>query len=239
MTPVPRALQLRGMPSPIALAATWDPALVARVYAAAAAEASAGGATLVLGPSLAVGRDPRRGRIEETFGEDPFLVGQLGISALEGLQGTLVKGRLATGKVLAAPTGFAGPGLPRDAAGTAPMADRELRSVYIAPFAEAIGRAHVAAIVPSRNMLDGVPSHANPWLLRHVLREELGFTGTVIADPEGVGDLSKAYHVARDEKDAARLARDAGVDAFDSGAALAQTVANARPKATKADAAAF
>ena len=168
-TALARPLETRGAPSPLALAASWNPALVTRVYAAVAAQANAEGAGIVLGPSLTVGRDPRRGRIEQTFGEDSLLVSELGLAAIEGLQGTIAKGRLAPGKVLAAPTGFAGPDLPRDGAGQDPISERELRSVYIPPFAAAIGRGHVAAVVVSRNMVDGTPSHANRWLLRQVL----------------------------------------------------------------------
>jgi beta-glucosidase len=156
----------------------------------------------VLGPSLEVARDPRRGAIEQTFGEDAFLVGEMGVAALQGLQG----------KVLAAATGFAGPALPRSDAGTAPMSERELRSVWIAPFAQAIERAHVAAIVPSRNAIDGIPSHASAWLLRTVLRDELRFTGKVVADPLGIADLVEPYAIATDAAEAARLARASGVD---------------------------
>jgi beta-glucosidase-like glycosyl hydrolase len=204
-----RALDLGGMPAPIALAASWDPALVARVYGAVAADAHAHGARMVLGPSLAIARDPRRGYPEETFGEDPYLAGELGVAAIEALR---------KNGVTAAATGFAGPALPRDSAGAAPMSERELRSVYLAPFARAIERAHLDALVPSRNALDGVPSHANRWLLKDVLRGELAFRGQVIADPQGVHDLVSPYGVARDDVDAMRIARDAGIDVLDCGA---------------------
>ena len=97
-----RSLDHTGFPEPFALASSWDPALVREAYSRIAATMRANGAHMVLGPSLEIARDPRRGRIEQSFGEDPYLVGEMGLAAIEGLQGTGKPHALAPGKVLAA-----------------------------------------------------------------------------------------------------------------------------------------
>ncbi len=208
-----RSLERSGFPEPFALACSWDPALVRETYSEMAAIARAQGAKMVLGPSLAIERDPRRGRIDQSFGEDPYLVGELGVAAIEGLQGPGKPHELAAGKVFAAITGFAGPGLPAEGVGPAPVAERELREVYFPPFEAAIRRTSVTAVVPSRNEIDGVPSHANAWLLKDVLRGEFKFGGTVIATREGITDLHTIYGVASDDVAALALARAAGANA--------------------------
>ena len=208
-----RSLEHSGFPEPLALACSWDPATVREAYSAMAAIAHASGAKMVLGPSLAIARDPRRGRIERSFGEDPYLVGELGLAAIEGLQGPGKPHALAPGKVFAAVTDFAGPGLPAEGVGPAPVAERELRETYFPPFERAIQRTAVGAIVASRNEIDGVPSHASPWLLKDVLRGEWKYGGTVIATREGIGDLHSTYGVAANEAAALALARSAGADA--------------------------
>ena len=197
-------------PRPIALAASWDPALVREVNAAVARQARERGTRLVLGPTLDVARDPRRGRIEETFGEDAHLVGELGVAAVEGLQG---KGpRLAPGTVLAAVGHLAGPALPGDAAGPAPVAPREMREVYLAPFEQVAKRAAPAAIVVSRNEIDGIPAHANRWLLRDVVRGEWRYGGALLAAPGAIEELHSVYRVAANARAAEALAAEAGVD---------------------------
>ncbi len=211
----PRPLALgTALPSPIALAATWDPALVREAYATAAHSLRAQGVRAVLGPSLEIARDPRRGRPEQSFGEDAYLVGELGVAAIQGLQSA------ADGTPLVAvATGFAGPPLPRDGAGTAPMSERELRQVFLAPYGQAIARANLAAVEPSRNEMGGVPSHASRRLLADMLRGELHFRGAVVAEPDGIADLAGVYRIAAGADDAARIARAAGVDVIASAAA--------------------
>jgi beta-glucosidase len=207
-----RSLENAGFPEPFALACSWDTATVRDAYSSLAAMARASGTTMVLGPSLEIGRDPRRGRVEQSFGEDPYLVGEMGLAAIEGLQGAGKPHTLAPGKVFAAVTEFAGPGLPADGVGPTPVSERELREVYFPPFEQVLRRTSVGAIVPSRNEIDGVPSHANTWLLKDVLRGEWKYGGTVIASHEGIADLHAIYHVAADEVNAVALARAAGVD---------------------------
>jgi beta-glucosidase len=207
-----RSLERTGFAEPFALACSWDPALVRETYSEIASMARLAGSRMVLGPSLSISRDPRRGPMERSFGEDPYLVGELGLAAIEGLQGAGKPHGLASDKVFAAVTGFAGPGLPAEGVGPAPVAERELREVYFPPFERAIRSTSVGAIVPSRNEIDGIPSHANPWLLKDVLRGEWKYGGTVIASREGIADLHGVYGVAADEVAAIALARAAGAD---------------------------
>jgi beta-glucosidase-like glycosyl hydrolase len=199
-------------PVPIALASTWDPALVERVMAVAAREARARGCHQVLSPVVDLGRDPRWGRIEETYGEDPFLVTRLGVAAVRGYQGTTLP--LANDKVFATLKHFAGHGSHEGGINTAPplVSERLLRSELLVPFEVAIKEAGAFCVMPSYNEIDGVPSHANRWLLEDVLRREWGFRGLVVSDYFAIEQLVDRHHVASDKTDAARQALEAGVD---------------------------
>jgi beta-glucosidase len=205
---------LRGthFPVSIGLASTWDPALVERVMTVAAREARSRGATHVLAPVVDLGRDPRWGRIEETYGEDPYLVSRLGVAAVRGYQGTSLP--LAPGRVFATLKHFAGHGSHEGGVNTAPslIPERLLRSELLVPFEAAIKEARAFAVMPSYNEVDGVPSHANRWLLEDLLRREWGFTGLVVSDYFGIEQLMTRHRVAADRADAARQALDAGVD---------------------------
>jgi beta-glucosidase len=165
-------------PSPIGLASTWDPALVERIMSVAALEGRARGAQHVLSPVVDLGRDPRWGRIEETYGEDPYLVSRLGVAAVRGYQGTSLP--LADDKVFATLKHFAGHGSHEGGINTAPaiVSERLLRAELLVPF-EAAVKAGAYSVMPSYNEVDGVPSHANRWLLTDVLRREWGFNGIV------------------------------------------------------------
>jgi beta-glucosidase len=199
-------------PIPIALASTWDPALVERVMSIAALEARARGTHEVLSPVLDLARDPRWGRTEETYGEDPYLVARLGVAAIRGYQGT--SRTLAKDKVLATAKHFAGHGPHEGGINTAPtaFAERLLRDQYLFPFEAAIAETPVMAVMPSYNEMDGVPSHKNRWLLDHVLRQEWGFDGMVVSDYYAIDQMMSRHGVAADLADAARQALEAGVD---------------------------
>lgn len=208
-----RTASLAPYPQPIALAATWDTALIRDIHADMARSIRARGGRFAIGPSLEIARDPRRGKPEEGFGEDAFLVGEMGVAAIEGLQGPASSPRLAAGRVLAAVEGFAGPPLARTDMGPSPMSMRELRETYFPPFEAAVTRAGVEAIVVSRADLDAIPSHANPWLLRDVLKGEWKYGGLVLAAREGIDDLHRTYGVAASRTEAAALAKASGIDA--------------------------
>ena len=202
-------------PEALALASTWDPALLTRVFTVVAREIRARGVQLALAPVVDVARDARWGRIEETYGEDPYLVGELGVGAVKGFQGDnppLEMG-LAAGHVFATLKHMTGHGQPESGTnvGPAEISERVLREEFFPPFQAAI-LAGAADIMPSYNEIDGVPSHANPWLLHDILRGEMGFKGAVVSDYEGIEQLVELHHVEPDLESAAVRALNAGVD---------------------------
>jgi beta-glucosidase len=199
-------------PQAIALASSWEPELLTRVFSIAGREIRARGVQQVLAPVVDVGRDPRWGRIEETYGEDPYLVGQLGIAAVRGFQGDSLP--LPPGKVFATLKHMTGHGQPESGTnvGPASISERTLREVFFPPFAAAIHGANALNVMPSYNEIDGIPSHANYWLLHDVLRGEMGFTGAVVSDYYGIEQLQQLHHVEPDLVHAAGRALRAGVD---------------------------
>jgi beta-glucosidase len=199
-------------PQAIALASTWDPQLAEEVFAAAAAEMRARGSHHALTPVLDLARDPRWGRTEETYGEDPCLAAVLGVAAVRGLQG---KGPgVGRHHVLATAKHFAVHGQPEGGTNVAPgnYAERVIREQFLRPFQAAVQEAGVACVMASYNEIDGIPSHVNRWLLRDVLRREWGFQGLVASDGGGVDDLVRLHHVAATNAEAAREALHAGID---------------------------
>ena len=199
-------------PQALGLGATWDPALVKRAFTAIGDEAGSRGIGQVYSPNLDIARDPRWGRTEETYGEDPYLVSRMGVAATEGLQGdSYLIGRH---HVLATAKHFAVHGQPEGGTNTAPgnYSERVIRENFLVPFQAAVQEARVGSIMASYNEIDGVPSHMNRWLLEKVLRQEWGFRGYVTSDADGLDLLVTAHHVAYDYADAARLGLAAGVD---------------------------
>lgn len=201
-------------PQAIALAGSFDLDLMRRVQSVIAREVRARGVPLVLSPVVDIVRDPRWGRIEETWGEDPYLAAEMAVAAVEGLQGPGKFERLADGKVFATLKHMTGHGQPESGNNVAPaqLSERELRENFFPPFREVVRRTSVGAVMPSYNEIDGVPSHGNVWLLGHVLRGEWGFDGIIASDYGGVHELATLHHVARDLEDAAHQALRAGVD---------------------------
>lgn len=199
-------------PQAIALASSWDPALLERVFTVVAREIRARGVQLVLAPVVDVGRDPRWGRIEETYGEDPYLVGELGVAAVRGFQGRSLP--LAPGRVLATLKHMTGHGQPESGTNVGPanISERILREIFFPPFRAAVERGNAQAVMPSYNEIDGVPSHANRWLLHDVLRGEMGFKGAVVSDYFAIKQLIDVHHAAADPLSAAVRALKAGVD---------------------------
>ncbi|WP_252181292.1 glycoside hydrolase family 3 protein, partial [Azospirillum sp. B4] len=200
-------------PQAIAQASSWDPELVREVDGVVAREIRVRGVSLVLSPVVDVARDPRWGRIEETFGEDPYLAGELGVAAVQGLQGDSLP--LADGKVFATLKHLTGHGQPESGTnvGPASVGERTLREMFFPPFEQVIHRTNVRAVMASYNEIDGVPSHANTWLLQDILRGEWGYKGAIISDYSGVDQLASVHHVVPDLPAAAIRAIKAGVDA--------------------------
>jgi beta-glucosidase len=204
-------------PQPIGLGATFDPELIESLYAMTALEARARGAHQALTPVVDVARDPRWGRVEETFGEDPFLVSRMGIAAVRGFQGDATF-RDKT-RVIATLKHFAAHGQPESGMNCAPanVSERVLRETFLYPFEQAIRHGGAISVMPSYNEIDGVPSHANRWLLRDVLRKEWGFQGFTVSDYYAIWELSyrpdtHGHFVAEDKKEGCALAVEAGVN---------------------------
>jgi beta-glucosidase len=199
-------------PQSIGLASTWDPELVTRVFSIAAREARARGATLVLAPVVDVAKDPRWGRIEETYGEDPFLVTQMGLAAIRGFQGPTLP--LPADKVFVTLKHFTGHGWPESGTNVGPahLGERELRTDFFPPFEAAVKTFPIQSVMASYNEIDGIPSHANAWLLNRVLRGEWKYQGAVVSDYYGIRELVTRHKMFADIKEAAERAIKSGVD---------------------------
>lgn len=204
-------------PQPIGLGATFNPALVEELFTMTAYEARVRGTHQALTPVVDVARDPRWGRVEETYGEDPYLNTRLGIAAVRGFQGdaTFKDKR----RVMATLKHFAAHGQPESGQNCAPVnvSERVLRETFLHPFRDVLREAGAVSVMASYNEIDGVPSHASKWLLRDVLRKEWGFTGFIVSDYYAIWELSHrpdthGHNVAADKKEACRLAVEAGVN---------------------------
>jgi beta-glucosidase len=199
-------------PQVLGLASTWDPELVQQAFHAAGDEMASAGVSQAFSPVLDLARDPRWGRTEETYGEDPYLVSRMGVAAINGLQGT--SGMIDRHHVMATAKHFAAHGQPEGGTNTAPAnySEREIRETFLVPFRAAVEQAHVGSVMASYNEIDGIPAHINHWLLDRVLRQEWGFRGYVVSDGAGLQMLVETHHVAADKAEAARKALAAGVD---------------------------
>jgi beta-glucosidase len=200
-------------PQSIGLASTFDPELVERVFSVAAREMRARGATLALAPVVDVARDPRWGRIEETYGEDPYLVSEMGLAAIRGFQGRTLP--LKPDKVMVTLKHMTGHGQPENGTnvGPAQISERTLRENFFPPFERAVKELPVRSVMASYNEIDGIPSHGNPWLLNDVLRGEWGFEGAVVSDYFAIREMVTRHRMFGDIKDAAERAIKSGVDA--------------------------
>jgi beta-glucosidase len=211
------AIDGTSFPQPIALAGTYNPELVESLFTITAHEARLRGTHQALTPVVDVAREPRWGRVEETYGEDPYLVSRMGIAAVRGFQGDATfrdkKRVIATLKHLA------GHGQPESGMNCAPanLSMRVLRETFLYTFKEALRMGGAISVMASYNELDGVPSHANTWLLRDVLRKDWGFKGFVVSDYFAIWELgyrpdTHGHFVARDKKESCALAVRAGVN---------------------------
>jgi beta-xylosidase len=192
-------------PAAIAWGATFDPELVERMAAAIGRDMAAVGVHQGLSPVVDVVRDYRWGRVEETIGEDPYLVTMLGCAYVRGLQ---------SADVIATLKHFAGYSASRAARNHGPvsMGRRELMDVVLPPFEAAVTLAGVGSVMNAYSDVDGVPAGADPWLLTDLLRGEWGFDGTVVSDYWAVPFLATMHRVAADAADAAAQALEAGID---------------------------
>jgi beta-glucosidase len=197
-------------PTQLAMACTWDPSLLQRVARAAATEISSTGIHWTFSPVLCITRDLRWGRINETFGEDPFLIGELGAAVVRGYQGDGISDRTA---VLACAKHFAGYSETlggRDAS-EADLSPRKLRSWFLPPFEQAV-RAGCRTFMLGYQSIDGVPITAHQWLLNDVLKREWGFAGVLVTDWDNVGRMVYDQRICADQVEAAALAVNSGND---------------------------
>lgn len=198
-------------PAPIGLAATWNPDIAQRTGAAIGAEARSTGVDMILGPVLDLAREPRWGRVEEDFGEDPYLTGQFGLAYVRGMQGESLGSDHST---IAEPKHFVGHGSPESGLNTSPVhiGERELRTIMLKPFEPAIREGHAMGVMAAYHEIDGVPVVADPVIMTQILRKEWGFQGFVLSDLGAIKRLWKDHLVAADSKQAIVEAINAGTD---------------------------
>jgi beta-glucosidase len=193
------------------IGSTWNMDLVERIYAAAAAEARSVGIhqlfTLVIGPN----RDPRMGRNQETYSEDPYLCARIAESIVRGAQGASVA---APDKVVAGLCHYPGQGQATGGLerGDLEISERTLREVFLPPWVAGIRKSGALGVMATYPAIDGVPVHASERILTAILRDELGFRGLVLSEGSGIGFLATEHHVAATQKQAGELAVKAGVD---------------------------
>lgn len=201
-------------PQAIACGSTWDPELIKKMAAQTAKEARALNITHCYSPNLdVVSGDARYGRVEESYGEDPYLVSRMGVAFIQGMQGMGTE-QFDENHIMATAKHFVG--YPENRRGInggfSDMSERRLREVFLPPFEAVIKEAQVACIMPGHQDYNGVPCHMNEWLLNDVLREELGFDGFIISDNNDVGRLQTMHYIAATRAEAAILGLKAGVD---------------------------
>ena len=201
-------------PQAIAAGSTWEPELIRKMASQTALEARALGVTHCYSPNLdVISGDPRYGRVEESYGEDPYLVSRMGVAFIEGLQGTGDE-RFDENHVIATAKHFIG--YPENRRGInggfSDMSERRLREVYLPPFEAAIKEAKVGSVMPGHQDYNGVPNHMNTWLLKDILRDELGFDGFIISDNNDVARLETMHFISESRAESAILGLKAGVD---------------------------
>jgi len=203
-------------PQAIAQGSTWNPELIERMSAQIAEEASSVGVDQALSPLFDLIRDPRYGRNEECYAEDPYLVAEIGKAFVTGMQGKPDQTRtgIPEGKLMCTAKHFAGYSVPAAGINLAPasLGEREMRTLHLYPFEKVVKEANVYSVMPSYNETDGIPAHANHHLLTDILRDEWGFEGYVFSDYGGVSHLTHFHKTAPDKKEAAYQAFTAGLD---------------------------
>ena len=169
-------------PQAIGLASTWDTALVRHVFDQTARESRVRGVTDMFSPVVGLGRDPRWGRVDETYGEDPFLVAMMGKSAILGFQGG--KGKIDEHHVVATAKHYAVHSQPEDGTNSAPgnFSERIIRENFLYPFEVAVKEANVRSVMATYNEVDGIPMTVNKWFLQDIARDEWSFDGFMISD---------------------------------------------------------
>ena len=198
-------------PIPLQLAAAWDTSLVYRIGRVIGTEARAHGIDMILGPVLCLPRDPRWGRVEETYGEDPFLAALNGVAMVKGMQGKSLDSGDA---VVSEPKHFAVHGIPEAGSNTSPVSvgEREARTTFLYVFEKAVREGGAKGIMAAYHEFDGIPCVDNRWLLTDILRGEWGFEGFVLSDLGAIRMSLQNHRVAADTSDALGQAIQAGMN---------------------------
>lgn len=203
-------------PQAIAQGSTWNLELIEQMSSQIALEASSVGVDQALSPLFDLIRDPRYGRNEECYAEDPYLVAEIGKAFVTGMQGKpeQTRTRIPEGKLMCTAKHFAGYSVPAAGINLAPasLGEREMRTLHLYPFEKVVKEANVYSVMPSYNETDGIPAHANHHLLTDILRDEWGFEGYVFSDYGGASHLTHFHKTAADKKEAAYQAFTAGLD---------------------------
>ena len=199
-------------PQAIGMASSWNSKLIKRIAGVIARETRATGSAQALGPDLDLARDPRWGRVEETYGEDPYLVGEMGLAYVQGLQGSGVT--IDQNHIVAMLKHFAAHGSPQGGVNLAPVSvgERELRDLYLPPFEKAICEGGALSVMPAYSDFDGVPCSSSRFLLRKILREEWRFQGYTFSDYGSLDMLHLSHRTADSLAEAGRQAVEAGMD---------------------------
>ena len=198
-------------PQSIGLSSTWDPALVKKIGHAIASETRAHGVDMLLSPVLGIAREPRWGRVEETYGEDPYLNSEIGVAMVEGLQGKTLN---SESSVISEPKHFAAHSVPEGGLNTSPalIGKRELETDFLPVFKKAVMVGGAKGIMSAYSETDGVPNTANHWLLTTMLREKWGFRGFVLSDLGALRMLQTSHKIAINAEDGIRQAVQAGLN---------------------------
>ena len=199
-------------PSNINLASTFRPEIMETIGAQTAIEMRKTGMVWTFSPNLDVARDARWGRMGETFGEDPWLVSQMGTYMIWGLQGR--NRNYAEGKVMACAKHLIAGGEPFGGLNASPMdiSERKLRELHLPPFKVAVEEAHVATVMTAHNEVNGIPCHGNSWLINDLLRDELGFDGFIVSDWMDIERMHSMHHWVPSEDEAFKVSVEAGID---------------------------
>ena len=214
-------------PTSINLASSFDPEIVEKIGIETAQEMRQKGLYWTFAPNLDVARDARWGRMGETFGEDPFLVTEMGKYSIWGLQGR--DRYFDEGHIIACAKHLIAGGEPFGGLNAAPMdvSERQLREIYLPPFIAAVQDAHVGTVMAAHNEVNGIPCHGNSWLLKDLLRDELGFDGFVVSDWMDIERLHAMHHWAPDSTEAFIRSVEAGIDMHMQGDNYFETVIGA------------
>lgn len=203
-------------PTPLALGASWDTDLITRVFTVSAKHTRLRGTHHVLGPNMDLAREARWGRTEETYGEDPYLTSRMVVALVRAIQGgaNSETAKLNEYAVIATGKHFAGHGQPENGTNVGPinLSERILRETHFMPFEAAVKEAGLMSIMPAYHEIDGIPVHANKWMIDDVLRKEWGFKGTVVSDYYAMTQLQEIHSVAANLAEAAKQSLEAGVD---------------------------